>query len=214
MHGVTAKKIDDFFSQYPVKSYAKNQILIYEGDKLDGVYYLRTGIVKVSYVSKRGEEVIIDAYEPTDYFPVRLAMSAQPSQYFYETETDVTLHKAPVDETLKFIRSNPSITYSILKRIGKSADEREQRLALMMTGTVRQRLAFELVTSSERYGEYSPDGTWTLRLNENALAARIGITRETVNREVRNLKTQNLLLVGKKGLVIPDKSKIEALIGF
>ena len=72
---------------------------------------------------------------------------------------------------------------------------------------------YELIIESRRFGEKLRDGSIKLTVNEQDLAARAGMTRETVSREIQRLKAKDWLHIGKHGgIVIVNLPAIEAAL--
>lgn len=78
-----------------------------------------------------------------------------------------------------------------------------------MGGSAAHRLLFEIVIACRRFGELRLDGAYTLRLKEVELAARAGLTRETVNRQMRALKQDKLVEVTPHALIIKNIDSLE-----
>lgn len=75
-------------------------------------------------------------------------------------------------------------------------------------GNARSRVIFELIVESKRFGTKDTQAC-TLGLTEGALAQRTGLTRETVNRELRKLKEEGMITY-RKGLIVNNLKALEA----
>ena len=51
-----------------IGKYRKNQIVIFQGDPADAVFYIQSGEVKVTILSKQGKEAVIAIHETNDFF--------------------------------------------------------------------------------------------------------------------------------------------------
>jgi CRP-like cAMP-binding protein len=74
-------------------------------------------------------------------------------------------------------------------------------------------LLFELLNSAYRFGEVRGDGSIYINLNEGDLAKHSGLARETVSRNIQNLKAEALVEVKPDGIVIKNPNKLEQLLG-
>lgn len=207
------QKVSDFFTGFPLRSYPKGQILIYSGDLPDSVFYLVSGKVKQYDISYRGDEIILNVFKTPAFFPMSLAINQTTNSYFYETETAVELHKAPIDATLAFLQANGDVTYDLLSRLYLGIDGLLGRMAHLMTSSAKSRLLYELILESRRFGEQQPDGSYVISINERELGARAGLTRETVNREVKKLKQETLLEVRSADMRVPSLVSLEQKLG-
>jgi CRP/FNR family transcriptional regulator len=205
-----SSKIEEFFDQYRLRKYAKGQVLILNGDETDYVYHLISGKVKQYDVSYRGDEIILNIFKPPAFFPMSLAINKLPNPYIYEAETDIEIRQAPAEEVVAFLKENPDVAFDLLSRVYRGLDGLIGRMAHLMSGSAKSRLLYELVIEARRFGEDRSDGSRVIKLNEKDLGARAGMSRETVNREIRKLKTAGLLTIGKNDIVINDMAALEA----
>ena len=207
------KKIDEHFSTYPKRSYPKGQILVFADESPAHVFYMVSGSVRKYDVSYRGDEVIVNLFKPPAFFPMSWAINRTPNRYFYKTETDVELHVISADDALQFVTDNPDVMLDLLSRIYKGMDGLLGRVVHLMSGSAKSRLLYELIMECRRFGTQNPDGSYTLIANEVDLAARSGLSRETVSREMKKVKTGSLVSVSGKGITINDLDALEKKLG-
>ncbi|MDT4866441.1 hypothetical protein D3C72_2278820 [compost metagenome] len=85
-----------------------------------------------------------------------------------------------------------------------------------MAGSARSRLLYELIIQCQHFSTKSTDNRYVLDIREKELAARIGLSRETINREVRKLKKEKLITLSHRHIIIPSidnlKHKLEQSI--
>jgi CRP-like cAMP-binding protein len=208
-----ANKIQREFSKYPRREYPKGQILVFADENPDHIFYMVEGRVRKYDVSYRGDEVIINVFQPPSFFPMSWAINQTPNKFFYKTETPVVLHAVPADEALRFLQQNPDVTLDLLSRLYKGLEGVYGRLVHLMSGTARSRLLYELIIECRRFGEKQHDGSNLFRLSEVDLGARAGLSRETVSREMKKIKSKGWAEVNKLGVVIKDFAALEAAIG-
>lgn len=195
-----ANAVETFFSQYRVRKYAKGQVLILNGDDTDFVYHLVSGRVKQYDITYRGDEVILNVFKPPAFFPMSLAINKTPNPYTYQAETDLELHQAPAAEVVKFLRDNPDVTFDLLSRVYQGMDGILGRMAHLMTSSAKGRLMFEVLIAARRFGVKHDNNQISLDMNETDLAARAGLTRETVSREMKKLENDGYVTL-KSGLL-------------
>jgi len=199
------KLVEHFFLPYRLQKYRQGQVLILNGDSPGQIYYLLSGRVKVYDVSYRGDEIIINTFQPPAFFPMSLAINPGTSSFIYEAETDIEVRQAPIDVVLAFIQEHPEVTYDLLSRVYRGTDGLLGRMVYLMAGSAQSRLIFELTQEARRFG--TMDGNqYSIGISEKDLGAKTGLSRETVNRELHKLKKQGFIEVHNKGLIIKDFS--------
>jgi len=203
-------KIHQQFSLYPKRKYPKGQILVFADESPGHVFYLVKGKVIKYDISYRGDEVIVNIFKPSAFFPMSWAINNSPNEYFYKTVEDTELHVVPSEDAVAFLKENPDVMFDLLSRVYRGTDGMIARMVQLMSGSAKSRLLNELLIEARRFGAKQPDGSYKLQVNEQGIAARAGLTRETVNREMKKLKTSNLVNVESNCIVINDLESLEA----
>lgn len=206
-------KIDNAFSKYPKRSYPKGQILIFADEQPEHIFYITKGRVRKYDVSYRGDEVIVNIFKPPAFFPMSEAINHTPNKYFYKTEIASELHIVPSKDALQFLKDNPDVMLDLLSRIYRGMDGLLGRVVHLMSGSAKSRLLYELMIESERFGKKNDDGTYTLDITEVDLAARSGMSRETISREMKQMKEDGLVSMTSKGIMVNDLEKIRKKTG-
>lgn len=204
-----AQKVANFFAQYPLQYFEKGHILARSGQEPSGILYLVGGHVRQYDIAPSGDEVVVNIFKPPAFFPMSWAINHTPNTYFYEAFTKIVVRKAPAQEVVRFLRDNPDVTINLLARVYKGTDGLLARMVHLMQNSARARILFELILSCERYGKLV-GSKYSISLHETELAARVGLTRETVNREMRKLKKEGLVDVSPQGIIVTKLSALKA----
>lgn len=206
-------KIETHFASYPLRKYPKGQILIHGGDDPQHIFYLIKGKVRQYDISYRGDEVVMNVYKSGAFFPMLWALTELPNRHFFSAENDVEVRIAPKGETLEFLKSNQDVTLDLLTRLYTGVDGLLGRMAHLMAGSARSRLLYELIIECKRFGEQNDNTALTIAVSEGDLAARAGLSRETVSREMQKLIKQGLAVLKPQGIQILDLKKLEETLG-
>lgn len=207
-----ASKIEQYFSQYPKRSYPKGQILIFGDENPEYIFYLIKGRIIKYDVSYRGDDVVINTFKPGAFVPMSWIATQLPNHYFFRTDEASELYLAPVAETTAFIKNNPDVMFDLLTRIYYGLDGLSDRLVQLMSGSAKSRLLTELRIEAQRFGIDREDGGRQLVASEQDIAARAGLSRETVSREIRKLKESGLVRMEKNSIIIPDVTALEQAV--
>lgn len=205
--------IETFFEKFRVRSYAKGQVLLLNGEQSEYVFFIEKGKVKQYDVSYRGDEIILNVYKPGAFFPLSLAIANVPNKYIYEAETDIEIRQAPASEVVTFLKTNPEVLYDLMQRVYRGTEGLLGRMVYLMAGSAQSRLIYELLIEARRFGTVQPDGSCRITINEKELGARAGLSRETVSREMHVLKRENLVTTVNKVLAITNVAKLEQKLG-
>jgi CRP/FNR family transcriptional regulator, cyclic AMP receptor protein len=204
--------VKKFFDTYPLAHYDKGEIILRPEEDLVHVFYLVSGQVVEYDISSAGNEVIVNAFKPGAFFPMSMAINHTPNYYFFEAASPITVRQAPVEDVVAFLKTNSDVTFDLLSRVYLGTDGLLRRMAHLMGGKTKSRLVFELLNGAARFGEKKSDGVF-IPLTENDISKRSGLSRETISRAMRELKTDHLVSVQPRGILIPDITRLEAVIG-
>lgn len=209
MHTPASTTIRTFFAQYAPSRYSKGQILLLQGEESDYIYYLLEGHVKVYTISYRGDEVILHVYRPLDFFPMSQVVNPSQNKYIYEADTEIVIRRAPLQAVKNLLEAHSSITLELLKQSYDYINDFLDRQSLLMAGSARSRLIYELIIQCQRFARRDHHDRYVLDIHEGELAARIGLSRETINREVKKLKNEMLLVLDHQTVIIPSVDNLK-----
>lgn len=207
-------KVNAFFARFPLRSYPKGQILIHAGEKPEHIYCIVKGSVRQYDISYRGDEIVVNIFKAGAFFPMLWAVTDLPNRYFFDTETDCDAYVAPIQDTVEFLKSNPDVTYDLLIRVYRGMDGILGRLVHLMSANAGDRLLYELVIECRRSGERAQDKSVMITLNESGLAARTGLSRETISREMQKLSKAGLASISHGTILIKNVSLLEKKLGY
>lgn len=192
MDNLVAQKVDNFFKKFKKQLYKKGEILINAEEPPAGIFYLLSGAIKEYAISNKGEELVVNVFKPMSFFPMSFAVNKTPNEYYFEALEDVEIYKAPVGETVEFIKNNPDVLFDLMSRVYKGVDGMLNRMVNLMSGEAYSRVVTELIIAAKRFGRKVGQEV-ELDLSEKDLANQAGMARETVSREIRILKDKGLV---------------------
>ncbi|MEK7152841.1 MAG: Crp/Fnr family transcriptional regulator [Patescibacteria group bacterium] len=212
MTNITQRTID-FFTQYPLRTFDKRQLLIRAESEVDHVFYMVEGRVSQYDITPSGNEVAVNVFKPGAFFPMSSAINNTPNHYFFEASVKTVVHVVPAADAVQFLKDNPDILFDLLARVYRGVDGILRRMAHLMGGDAKTRLSFELLNAAYRFGEQQQDGSVFVGLSEGDLARHSGLARETISRLIQSLKTAGLVEIDPHGILLKDIRKLEAQLG-
>lgn len=208
----TPPSIDKLFRRHPVKRYKRGQVLLLSGEFPSRVFYLLEGTVKQYDVSYRGDEIVVNVFRPGAFFPMLYVLTSLPNPYCLEAETDITIIDAPASEVYGYLQSHSEVALELLATVYRGVDNMLRRMTHLLGGSTNGRIIYELLIEVRRFGHQTTDGAYHLGITESDLAARVGLSRETVSREISKMKRAGLLRSGPH-IVVQDYHQLEAKLG-
>lgn len=204
-----AKKLEEFFIQFKHVTYKKGEILVRADDDPSGVFYLATGTVRKYAISQKGDELVVNIFKPISFFPMSWAINNDQNDYFYDALTPVEIYRAPKEKVVEFIKNNPDVLFDLMARVYRGTDGMIRRMTYLMAGNAYARLITELIIHAKRFGEKGQGSQITLKITEKELASQIGMSRETISREMKKLKETGLVIFEKNILTIKNLGQLE-----
>ncbi|MEO6513909.1 MAG: Crp/Fnr family transcriptional regulator [Candidatus Saccharimonadales bacterium] len=211
MDAQVAAKITQFFDKYPKRSYPKGQILVFADESPEHIYHLIKGKVRMYDVSYRGDEVIVNIFKPPAFFPMSWAINQVDNKYFYKTEEPTELHTVPHTDVVEFVKANPDVMFDLLSRVYLGMEGLLGKVVHLMSGTAKSRLLHELLIECHRFGKKQANGDYLLSTTETDIAARSGLSRETVSREIHKLKEKDLISIEQGGILVRNLGALKKL---
>jgi CRP/FNR family cyclic AMP-dependent transcriptional regulator len=184
-----------------VKSYARNVVVVSEGDATDSLYVILSGRVKVFVADENGKELVVNTIAAGDFFgelvldgQTRAAsvMTLEPSRFFVIPQRDA--------EAL--LSGNPQFARHLVRKlIGKVRSLTEQVRNLALKDVYARLVRFLEEQAVEE------DGRRVVRerLTQADIAARIGGSREMVSRIMSDLSAGGYIGVEAKQIVLHRK---------
>ncbi len=213
MDNKSDKLIKEFLVKYPVKSIDKKQIILFPDEEPKGLYYLISGRVRQYDINEQGDEVVLFLNKPGDFFPMTWAIGQIDNEYFFETSTSIDIKIIPQSDINFFLKNNPDVLYDLLGRIYTNISYMERRIVHLMGGNSHSRIIFELINACKEFGQKQKDGSYLLHMHEEELAHIVGLSRETVSRELSKLKQLKIMDINHTDLIVTDLDVLENELG-
>ncbi len=202
--GLDAPTLEALNRQTHTKRYRRGETIYFPGDPTN-VYFLKSGRVKLVYVSPAGRKLTLAICRPGQPFG-ELDDKAQTGHRLMAVAlTDVELCWLPRDTLLQLAQDHPQLGVRLVKWVGEQAREIQTRLEELLFVDVPTRLMRLLLRLADEYGQVTPDGLLIdLPLTHQEVAELIGSTRETTSLAINQLQKQGLLERRSKRFLLPD----------
>jgi len=163
-----------------ISVHSENEIIFAQGDQADSVFYLTKGRIKLSVVSKDGNEAVIALLGPDEFFgegcligqPKRLATATA----LIECET----MRVTRTELLRGLHEDPDFSQMFMFHILLRYARVEEDLVDQLFNSIEKRLARVLLLLAN-FGKEGPPEPIPAKISQETLAEMIGATRSRVN---------------------------------
>lgn len=190
------------------REYLPRDLVFHAGDPMDSLYIVRFGRVKLLRSDAQGEEAIVDILQPGDFYggdSLSATSFARESGAAME-HTGLCLIRG--EDLTQLIRKNPEIGLKIIAYLSDMRENDRRLIHILSLKDAGRRVAELLLWQSER----QPDAPLTFSQEEMARMA--GLTHETVNRKLAQLKKLGIIRIdGYKNLSVHDRAALENWAG-
>ncbi len=202
-------KLQGFFNSYKQLTYKPGEIIIRADEEVPSfAYVLRTGFVKQYAISGKGDEIILNIFKPCCVLPLVSLLNDIPNHYYFETITESELIRIPKTDALHFLRNNTDVLYDTLQRMSRGLNSLLTNLEHLLSGHAHNKILMALLVFSRRFGE-NVNGYRVIKfkLTHKHIASFVGLSRETVSREMERLQKDHVI-EKKDGLISIHNMKL------
>jgi CRP/FNR family transcriptional regulator len=176
------------------------------------------GVVKLTKTLADGRQQIVGLQFPPDFLG---RIYAEETSYFAEAATNVELCAFPKDGFEAMLKRYPGLEHRLFKNTLNELDSAREWMLLLGRKTAQEKVASLLLMIAKRAlnvgCDHAPDmnfARFTLTLTRADLADFLGLTLETVSRQITKQKTAGLIeLIDNKEIVVPNIKALEDVAG-
>ncbi|MHB1419467.1 MAG: Crp/Fnr family transcriptional regulator [Bacillota bacterium] len=191
------------------RRYKKGMIIFMEGEPGDGLYFVKTGRVKVSKLLEDGREKTLHYLQEGDIFAEVLLFDPGVFPATAEAVEDAVVGIVRNQDIDNLLQNNPQITLKILRYMARRLRQAQQHVRDLAFKDTYGRLAVTLLRLAQEYGKDGADGTIiNITLSQQELANLIGSSRETVARILGDFRKEGSLRMEKQVITILDEKKL------
>jgi CRP/FNR family transcriptional regulator len=191
------------------RRFEAGQTVIWSGDRMDFVGSVVSGIATLTQTMEDGRTQMVGLLLPSDFVgrPGRATAA-----YDVVATTDMVMccfRKSPFEDLME---RTPHIAQRLLQMTLDELDAAREWMLVLGRKTAREKIASLLSIIARRDATLNMGGldgpvTFDLPLTREAMADYLGLTLETVSRQVSALKKDGIIhLEGKRHIMVPDMS--------
>ncbi|HPG25869.1 MAG TPA: Crp/Fnr family transcriptional regulator, partial [Myxococcota bacterium] len=203
---------DQLLQATTTKRLKAKEILFRKGDPGNQLYGILKGALKVMTTATDGKDVMFGLMGPGEVLgEIALLDSEDRSATIVAVEATelLTLHRR---ELIPFLEKNPRAAIALAgvlaARVRTLSERAEDRQTMPLPG----RIAKKLLALSEEHGKRPiVGGPVEVRLPQQDLADLVGVTRESVNKQLRAWEEEGIVALGRGRVVLKNPEALEAV---
>ena len=178
------------------RRYPGGQALFHMGDEGSSLHIIESGRVKVTIPSSSGEELILAIFGAGDLLGELSLFDGKPRsatvQALEDTET-LCLHR---EDLLALMRNRFDVVEKILEVLARRIRDTGMLLAESHFLDITSRLAKKILDLGDTFGVREGGQVRIgVKITQKDLASMIGATRESINKQLKTLRDQDLIRI-------------------
>lgn len=187
--------------------YQAGKVIYIEGEPAENIYFLETGWVKATRMTREGREQALAFMQPGEIFGDIEVFTGEDCPASVTTLELVDVWVIPANKFLILIKRHPELGMAVIHRLAKQVMYFIELVEDLSLRSVESRLAHTLLRHAEvQDGQLLvPRRSWT---TFDEMAVRLGTVRDVLSRSLKTLEAEGLLKVEKQAIILLDQKKL------
>jgi CRP-like cAMP-binding protein len=192
------------------RSIHKGDFLFHKGDEGTALYIIFKGLIKIAVSTNRGDEVTLAMLTDGDFFGEMALLDDLPRSADATALEDTQLYVLNRADFLSFLIHSEHAVRAIIQVLSLRLRRTDDMVAEVCFLNVAARLAKRLVALVEsRHQAEKGDEKYNLHLTQRQLASLIGVSRETINKELKILREKGIVSTARSYITILDLERLK-----
>lgn len=191
----------------PYRFFQPGEVVYHMDDPADALYFVRSGLIKVSKLFANGKEAILSVVGQHDTFGELLLQPEERRPTQAEALERTTLIVLPRAELQKLLNTKPDLAMKLIRLMAARFFEAQAWTAEVSAYSAPERVASLLYRLAREFGRPHPQGVeLSLKLNQEDIARMVGATRETVSHSLGKLRDEGAIVRARTPIIVDLKA--------
>lgn len=212
--GIAADDLEPLARDARIRSLAANQPIFSKGDPGDSMMAVLDGRVRICCYSEEGKELTLNIISAGEFFGEIALIDGEPRTADAVTMEPCRLLVVDRRSFRPWVEDRPAVGMALLTILCHRLRRTSAQLEDTLFFEAPYRLARCLLRLAETFGEPVGDGTRIdVKLSQQRLGTLVGLTRESVNKCLKEWERDEIVAVESGRIVIRDTVSLEAMAG-
>lgn len=194
---------------YIPRKYKKGQIIFFEGDPGEAVYFVKEGKIKIYKSDPEGREYILHIFGPGNIFAETVLLGGEPYPANAEAVEDSVVGVIKNSDLEMLLKKNTDIAFKIIKVLSKRLRDSQENIKNLVFRDTYDRTACALHKMSLEHGIKTPQGIEVeMPITRSELASIVGTSRETVTRMLSEMKRKGIIDMDRQKIIIKNEREL------
>ncbi len=189
-----------------------DELLYAQGDPCHSLFAVKSGSFRSFITNSEGLEQTVGFYLPGELIGLDSLQSSLATCSTVALET-ASVCELPLSRLNELCAKIPSLQSQMMRIFGKEIASDHDKIILLGHRSAKERLATFLLMLSRRYGALGFSNTeFNLSMRRQDIANFLGITIETVSRQLNELSKQGVISINRRGVQINQLDLLQAIV--
>ena len=203
---LSPKEIEELERLITISSVKRGKVFYRPEETGEVLFILKSGHVQLYRISPEGKKLVIASLGAGTLFGEMPLLGQQLHNTFAEAAEDCVIFVMSRKDLERLFLNKPQVALRVLDITGRRLRDVESRLQTMAFKGIPARLASLLLLLAEEH-----DSLEVVGLTHQDLAETVGTYRETATQVLNDLKSQGLIEIGRKRILILDAEGLLAV---
>ena len=189
------------------KKAVRGDILVFEGEAADALYFVVSGVVKVFKTSAEGKEQILRIIRPGDSFNDVPVLGGGMNLASAAAMSAAVLNGIKKKDLETVSKEHPQVALNIIKVLSRRVQEMVELVEDLSFRSVVNRMARLLLELAVVQGGTAP----VPRLTQDEMAARVGSVRDVIGRALKGLEAAGAIRLEGHRIYVVDSEKLKKM---
>lgn len=205
--GLSLAELDSLKKLIFEKTAGRGESILLEGDLAEALYFVASGVVKVSKTSAGGKEQILYLIRPGESLNEVPVFDGGPNPASAQAMGPVALYGIRKSDLDAILRDHPQVALNVIRVLAQRIRHLVSLVEDLSFRQVIGRVAKILL-------EHAGDGTGPrLRLTQQEMAAMAGTAREVVGRSLKALEDGGAIRLDRHRIVVTNREALRQMAG-
>ena len=188
-----------------IKKYQKGDLILNKENCRDAVYILLDGIIQIGYLSPSGRFHAFNYFSEKSPINLLACINEQVIDYDYYAFNQVKILHISIAVFSNEISNNNALKQDALDILSLRMQYLLQQMKFLQVANLHQKICKILFDLSHQYGQKHPLGTEIrLKISQHDLADLLSSSRQTINKEIKNLTSQDVIFWQYENIIIKN----------
>ncbi len=200
-------ELEEMDRQITMSSCEPGKIFYMPEDSGEVLFLLKKGRVQLYRISPNGKKLVVSTLGPGTIFGEMSLVGQGMHNTFAESVDECLLCVMSRADVERLMRDKPKVAFRFVEALGDRVTHLESQLEEIAFKSIPSRLANLLLRIAEEQGTENQVSGYT----HQDLGEMLGTYRETITQTLNDFKTEGLVEISRKQVVLLDRERLEYL---